>query len=808
MVFFDLKTTKQEWQAAYPDEPWTAWQPHSVRVLNSRDGFEDPFYVESVHFASHPCPPVPSAASGRHEYGDNARSQLLMGVIEGSDPDCVVGKEPDTRTFLSSNARCAPGKTPIVQGEEVLPSDFEPKCMMVLINAASRKELFDQFMSDGRNVNYELRVEVNFTVAPGAAPFLNATAVSCALSRVVEENHERDFELQSELSELVATRVSLNKETELLQWWRRQVQRLPAPQMFPLPPPPPLGPGSTPPPAPPKDPSFPAIIATIQDKVDAYQARVDELNEVVSGCVPSSTRTCGRPSAEAPNPWLGERGERCAGYATKETLEEFMCGFWDSNANLDAVEEDEYDELWESGPYCLGEDLQTRIRCAPTADRTARSGTYEINEWQRDDRAYCSSPFFRSRQANDSAFWSEQLCNAEMDARNRTCMLEQCSQCLYSCVIPWLQAAVGVVRCTFQRDNLGQQYCSYVSDAGQRINAMHGAIRTTGYPAVPERAFAEQFKICVDNKEGRLARDAISCRKQHRSSPVGRFVPGFDEKGAPAKRTGYVVTCERDVDCRARCPLHPLSGEHYFCQKKYMLYDYASTNDDGGIEFHQLDETHPGDPDAAAMAAAGDTGICVDLNYLVRLLATPSQPAQPLLTRRLPRAVPTNVPDQAAEPGGRCDRRLRGYVGIQLSLRHAGRPRWAGWFGRIHHKRPCIPTHPCDRHARSRWRLPQHAGDDLLESFGLCAAAFANCATSLPSPPTRATHMHAHPRRYEQMPISRAHEPRRHGRAAALHVVRHVQSNPFHCGASSLHPILVLFSAGATCRVLPTSSAP
>ena len=128
-------------------------------------------------------------------------------------------------------------------------------------------------------------------------------------------------------------------------------------------------------------------------------------------------------------------------------------------------------------------------------------------EWQRDDRAYCSSAFFRAKQANASAFWSEQLCNAEMDERNRTCTLNQCSQCFRTCVHPWLQSVVGVARCTYSSVTLGQQYCQYVSDAGQRINAMHGAVRTTGYPPVPERAFAESYKICIDNEDGRVARD-------------------------------------------------------------------------------------------------------------------------------------------------------------------------------------------------------------------------------------------------------------------------------------------------------------
>ena len=100
---------------------------------------------------------------------------------------------------------------------------------------------------------------------------------------------------------------------------------------------------------------------------------------------------------------------------------------------------------------------------------------------------------------------------------------------------------------------------------------------------------------------------------------AGHFRGGFDDEGNPKKRVGYMVTCAKDSDCRTRCPIHPLSGEHYYCQKIYSLYDYASTNDNGDIEFHQLDEAHSGDPDDEAMAREGDTGVCVDMNYFVRL---------------------------------------------------------------------------------------------------------------------------------------------------------------------------------------------
>lgn len=455
-IFFDLQTTTDEWKQddAWSDgEAWSAWQPHSVKVLPSSDGYEDAFVVESIHVASHPCPVV----TGKHLYGDHARSQLTMGLLDDTNPDCVVGKEPDTKTMFDINTACAPGGMPILPEEVLQPPNFEPKCMVVLLTYESRKEAFDDLMQKGRNVNHPFRIEINFTVASAADPNLNATSVSCALSRVVEDNYARDLELQTEMSELAEKRAELAKANELVTWWKNTVARLPGTALYPKPPPPPYY-GIQPPPAPPATPSYPAKIEALQEDADALQLRVNDLDAIVMNCNPSYTETCGRTAAMAPNPWLAANGQKCLGHDTKETLEGHLCGFWDSNVNLDGAAEDEYDELFEAGPWCISaEDGTSLLTCAVTADRSARSGTYELQEFMREDRSYCESSFFRTRQANNTAVFDAQLCRAQMAERNRTCMINQCSQCIYSCVLPWLEASVGISRCTFGRSNIGQQ---------------------------------------------------------------------------------------------------------------------------------------------------------------------------------------------------------------------------------------------------------------------------------------------------------------------------------------------------------------
>ena len=117
--------------------------------------------------------------------------------------------------------------------------------------------------------------------------------------------------------------------------------------------------------------------------------------------------------------------------------------------------------------------------------------------------------------------------------------------------------------------------------------------------------------MCVDNKNGSIARDAVSCRKTTRASPEGQYTPGFDGKGRLISRNGYIVPCQTNADCRSRCPpAHPLHGTPYVCQKSYFLYDYMETTEDGPF-FRQLDNSDRFDPDPIEQAITGEYGICV-----------------------------------------------------------------------------------------------------------------------------------------------------------------------------------------------------
>ena len=96
---------------------------------------------------------------------------------------------------------------------------------------------------------------------------------------------------------------------------------------------------------------------------------------------------------------------------------------------------------------------------------------------------------------------------------------------------------------------------------------------------------------------------------------MGTWQPGFDSTGMPVSRSGYIVTCKRDSDCRSRCRYHPGTGEPYVCAKRYQLYDYVYTDEDATPSFRQLDNAASFDPDPSETAVSGEYGVCVDAQY-------------------------------------------------------------------------------------------------------------------------------------------------------------------------------------------------
>jgi len=77
--------------------------------------------------------------------------------------------------------------------------------------------------------------------------------------------------------------------------------------------------------------TFAERIQKFKDDIERYEEEVKTRNAAIGLCVPSATKTCGRDSIRAPNPWLSENGEQCVGYTTHEAFEGAFCGYWSSD---------------------------------------------------------------------------------------------------------------------------------------------------------------------------------------------------------------------------------------------------------------------------------------------------------------------------------------------------------------------------------------------------------------------------------------------------------------------------------------------
>jgi hypothetical protein len=212
--------------------------------------------------------------------------------------------------------------------------------------------------------------------------------------------------------------------------------------------------------------------------------------------------------------------------------------------NVDAASTDEKSEMLKAGTWCYADDLGTEmLECDGRAQRTQRAGVYELRHWLRQDRRYCESSFFRSRIVPDSdALHSAETCRVVVATRNETCYKE-CDVCGGFCSSGLARAIKDAVKCTVDLPLLGINAAAHSSDAGQQIAYGHGAIRTKGRPYTPYTGYLEQFDILVNNDidRPRVNRDSVSCRRPHRESRTGAFVPGLETNGKPRKRSGFMV---------------------------------------------------------------------------------------------------------------------------------------------------------------------------------------------------------------------------------------------------------------------------
>ena len=62
-----------------------------------------------------------------------------------------------------------------------------------------------------------------------------------------------------------------------------------------------------------------------------------------------------------------------------------------------------------------------------------------------------------------------------------------CPQCISQCNYAVARTLSSIVKCSSMHRHAGFVYNTQVTDAGQLARSMHGAVRKTGFKAVPEK---------------------------------------------------------------------------------------------------------------------------------------------------------------------------------------------------------------------------------------------------------------------------------------------------------------------------------
>lgn len=314
----------------------------------------------------------------------NDRSYVSLGQIAGRE-SCVEVSPEHVMTVFYRDKYCRMGKNQYEEFSPHKPTEWEPKCLVLLIEAESRSALRDELVASGRVLSDYTRIAINYTTSRSSPPDFAVASANCALGLELKKLHEEDLAGQLARDQLLWAQGNLSYERDYLREFDAKTQGLYilAPPANP-PPPPPLPPplGGVYPPAPPSDPAS----VTLKERRQQLQARIASLEEevttraaAITSCVPSEEVTCGRTSVLAPDPWLSKDGTPCFGYSNYEALEGAYCAYWNSEDNPSAVEAAEAYELMtpDGAPYCLS-STGTVLKCVVTADRTNRAGVYEL----------------------------------------------------------------------------------------------------------------------------------------------------------------------------------------------------------------------------------------------------------------------------------------------------------------------------------------------------------------------------------------------------------------------------------------------
>ena len=488
LIFFDLADFSASIETAEALVNHTGWIALTAEVLDSVNQFPDSALLEGAWLQADPC---------------EDHSKVLYGELgdEDTPADCVAADPDSTVQLFYRNDKCA--NNTVSTGEPLERQKFHAQCMVLLVEASSQKDLFEQMLENGRIPTDTLRVRLDIMTTISAQPDYGVASTHAAISYILQEAHAADMVGREELEALIAAEKNVTDATARHTLVQSTLDGLD----FYAPPGPPMPPGGI---------EYELYLQELDELRIAAEEHLETLRTTAAAdCVstptlamePDATHTCGRSELAAPDPWVAEDGALCRGYATKEVMFEDFCARWSSDVNTRAADAALTEELLTTNPpYCVGTDDRVHA-CSVYADRTSRAGVDELFELSRPDRRfYCATPYFRSRFV-ESEHMSEEECRNELLHRRTVCEVDLCPECRTQCPQPLLRLFAGLFKCTLARDQAALTFGLEVSDQGQLAKSSHGAIRGDRYLAVPSLLARDVFHRMHDNADGLLQRD-------------------------------------------------------------------------------------------------------------------------------------------------------------------------------------------------------------------------------------------------------------------------------------------------------------
>jgi hypothetical protein len=508
----------------------SAWQIIAGNVLESSQGFLDTALLEAVVAVDVGC----EDGASQFDHEKNNRGFVTFGTIKGRETCLEIDSDHAWPIFYRNQA-CRLGRD---DSEMRKPSTWQPKCLVLLIEAESKLALRDELIKAGRVLTDPVNIRVNYTTATSPDPDLKIASTNCAIGHLLERVHAQDTAQRAELDALLKAEVDLKAAKKQRDLIENIVEGMSAYR----PPPPPSNPPASAP-ASPTALTAGEALELLRDRVIQLETEVDERRAANVLCVPTAERTCGRSTTDAPNPWIAENGQRCIGYSTKEAFEGAWCSRWSSDKNVDAADSAEAIELLseDGAPYCFSESAEI-LKCNTASDRAIRSGIYELDELARIDRSYCESQVFKEHFLSNLTA-TEGECRELLTQRGQNCRKEICRQCVSKCNYAAPRAVSGVLRCIDVTRHLGYVHVSHTTDAGQLARSLHGARRKDSYKPVrsprtnarirlaptalvsfhtqvPERVTRHMYHIGHDNPSGLVQRDCKLCYSNSSPLPV------------------------------------------------------------------------------------------------------------------------------------------------------------------------------------------------------------------------------------------------------------------------------------------------